>query len=185
MRERAATLGLRTAHKAESQDVCFITRARGRSDFLSARTSLHPAEVVDTAGRAVGRVDAVELVTVGQRRGLELAGGHGRRYVVDVDVASARVTVGERSELFTAATELDDPSWNVDAGDPVRVLAQTSAHGESAPALVESLGGDRARLVWDRPHRRVAPGQSVVLYGDVTTVDGSTEQVVLAGATAA
>ncbi len=58
------------------------------------RLALHPAEVVDAEGEPAGTVDAVELVTVGQRRGM----GHGsdgkRRYVTHVDVAARRVTVG-------------------------------------------------------------------------------------------
>ena len=86
-------LGLRTAAKPDSQDVCFITRADGREAFLGGRMALHPARVVDEDGREVGRTDAVELVTIGQRRGLELAGGGDRRFVVDVDVAAATVTV--------------------------------------------------------------------------------------------
>ena len=96
VRAGAARLGLRTAAKPDSQDVCFIASTVGRRGFLAQRVDLRPGIVVDTSGRAVGRVDAVELVTVGQRRGLGLAGGEGApRYVVDVDVSTATVTVGD------------------------------------------------------------------------------------------
>ena len=73
VRARARRLGLRTASKPDSQDVCFIGRAQGREGFLTGRIALHPAEVVDADGLPAGSVDAVELVTVGQRRGM----GHG------------------------------------------------------------------------------------------------------------
>src|SRR5262245_22136756 len=63
VRAMAADLGLRTAAKPDSQDVCFITSAGGRRDFLGRRMPFHPADVVDTAGRRLGRVDAIELVT--------------------------------------------------------------------------------------------------------------------------
>lgn len=70
VRDHAARLGLRTAAKPDSQDVCFISRTGGRETFLGDRIPLSPATVVDLEGREVGSVDAVQLVTVGQRRGL-------------------------------------------------------------------------------------------------------------------
>ena len=78
VRDRAAALGLRTAAKADSQDVCFITSTGGRADFLGSRIELHPGRVIDAAtGEAIGEVPAVELVTVGQRRGMGGDGGGG------------------------------------------------------------------------------------------------------------
>ena len=74
VRTQAASLDLRTASKPDSQDVCFITRADGRSRFLGRRLALTPGRVVDTAGATVGTVEAVETVTVGQRRGPRPAG---------------------------------------------------------------------------------------------------------------
>ena len=89
VRAIAAALGLRTAAKPDSQDVCFITSGGGREAFLGARIPFTPAVVVDTGGRAVGQVAAMELVTVGQRRGLTGGGGE-RRYVV----AGSRISSG-------------------------------------------------------------------------------------------
>ncbi len=172
VRERARALGLRTAAKPDSQDVCFITRTGGREEFLGSRIPLHRARVVDTDGRELGSTDAVELVTVGQRRGLGLAGGAGRRFVVDVDVPGRTVTVGPPERLLADGVALDRLVW---ADRPVRgaVLAQCSAHGPALPAVVEP-GPDRtARLRWDEPQRRIAAGQSVVLYdGDVVLGGG-------------
>jgi tRNA-specific 2-thiouridylase len=180
VREIAATLGLRTATKPDSQDVCFITRSDGREAFLSARTELHPATIVDTDGNRVGTVTAVELVTIGQRRGLELAGGTGRRFVVDVDVEAATVTVGTAADLAEDAFTLSDVVW---AGDPVagEVRVQCSAHGRVAPATVQPVGADGVALRWHEPQRRVAPGQSVVLYQHATTVEGEPVEVVVGG----
>ncbi|HYF46743.1 MAG TPA: tRNA 2-thiouridine(34) synthase MnmA, partial [Acidimicrobiales bacterium] len=72
VRAVADRLELRTATKPDSQDVCFITSTGGRSEFLGRRISFRPATVRDTSGAVVGRVDSVELVTVGQRKGLGL-----------------------------------------------------------------------------------------------------------------
>lgn len=175
VRAMAASLGLRTAGKADSQDVCFIT-ARGRAAFLGARIPLRAATVVDTSGVELGSVDAVELVTIGQRKGVAAIGGGDRRYVVDVDVAAGRVVVGGEDDLLVAVTELTGVGWS---HEPVagRVLVQTSAHGAPSAADVEPLAEGGLRVHWCEPHRRVAPGQSVVLY------DGD-DRCVLGGGTA-
>ena len=120
----------------------------------------------------MGTVDAVELVTVGQRRGM----GHGtdgaRRYVIAVDVPARRVTVGSAAEAMTASVTLGDASltW-VDRPlrDGDRAVAQVSAHGRPAPcALARTEAGLIVRF--DAPQRRVAPGQTVALY-DATDPD--------------
>jgi tRNA-specific 2-thiouridylase len=161
VRQRAADLGLRTASKPDSQDVCFITATGGRTAFLGTRTPLHAAAVVDRAGEHVGRVEAVELVTVGQRRGLGVAGGTGApRYAVEVDVPGRRVVVGDHTDLLRHEVRLGPPSW-VDGPPPAgaEVLAQVSAHGRPRAA---SWHG--SRLGWEHPQPAVAPGQAVVLY---------------------
>ena len=169
LRTLAAELGLRTARKAESQDVCFITEAAGRERFLAERIDLHPAELVDASGQRVGTAPAVELVTVGQRKGLELGGAPQRRYAVDVDIAARRVTVGGVSELAARGVRLVDHRWASGAveGD---VLAQTSAHGAALPARVDAEG----QLHWREPQRRVAAGQAVVFYDGDEVLGGAT-----------
>lgn len=163
VRALAAEHGLATAAKPDSQEVCFIPAAAGgRRRFLEARTTLTPGRVVDGEGREVGRVPAVEAVTVGQRRGLGLAGGGPRRFAVDVDVATATVTVGRAADLLVERTSLRALAWADPSGAPAdgaTVLAQCSAHGEARPARLR--GGV---LGWDEPRRRVAPGQAVALY---------------------
>jgi tRNA-uridine 2-sulfurtransferase len=171
VRAEAAALGLRTAAKPDSQDVCFVTAARGREGFLGHRIPLRPGLVVDGEGREVGEVPAVELVTVGQRRGLGLPGGGEPRYAVEVDVPAARVRVGPPEELLTASVALEAVSW---AGGPVAgpVGAQCSAHGAPRPATVEPGPGGAAVVRFATPQRRVAAGQSVVLYEGDQVVGG-------------
>jgi tRNA-specific 2-thiouridylase len=158
VRALAGDLGLATAAKPDSQDVCFITATGGRRRFLGDRMPTTPGTVRDLSGRALGEVPAVELVTIGQRHGLGLAGGGDPRYAVAVDVAGATVTVGRKADLLTERVRLDDLAW---ADGPVAsaLVAQTSAHGRPLPCQVEG-----AEVVFDEPQRRVAPGQSVVLY---------------------
>ncbi|MGA2036098.1 MAG: tRNA 2-thiouridine(34) synthase MnmA [Acidimicrobiales bacterium] len=161
VREHASRLGLRTASKPDSQDVCFIHSQAGRERFLAARTTLHPGELVDAQTSAVvGTVSAVELVTLGQRRGLGVA-GHGRRhYALSVDVPARRVVVGSADAAVTSEVDVEGPTW-VDRPlrSSERTLAQTSAHGRPAWCTwVEDS------LRFDEPQRLVAPGQTIALY---------------------
>jgi len=161
VREHATRLGLRTASKPDSQDVCFIHSKERREGFLSARTTLHPGELVDAKTETVvGTVPAVELVTLGQRRGLGVAGDGRRRYALAVDVSARRVLVGGADAAVATEVKLHGPTW-MDRPLPTgeRALAQTSAHGRPAWC---TFNGDR--LSFDEPQRLVAPGQTVALY---------------------
>ena len=161
VRALAADLGLPTARKPDSQDVCFIHSAVGRAGFLGGRMDLHPGVVVEEAtGRQVGEVAAVELVTVGQRRGLGHASDGSRRFALAVDVGRRTVTVGDAAQARARQLELRQWTWVEAPIEPGgRALAQTSAHGQALPCTV---GGDG--LLFDEPQRLVAPGQTVALY---------------------
>jgi len=173
VRSLAADLGLRTAAKPDSQDVCFITKTSGRGSFLDRMIPLTPGTVVDGAGQAVGSVEAVELVTLGQRKGLGLAGGGAPRYAVDVDVATATVTVGSKRDLLVDEQPVAGLQWAAGAvAGPV--LVQSSAHGVPVPATVHPVADGRAVVRWDQPQRRVAAGQSVVAYEGDEVAGGAT-----------
>jgi tRNA-specific 2-thiouridylase len=176
VREEAERLGLRTAAKPDSQDVCFIRSDQGRVGFLGDRVALHAGRLVDhDTGEDLGPVDAVELVTVGQRRGM----GHGddgrRRFVTAVDVPARRVSVGSPEAAHSGELWLHTVTWvdgrpaAVDAdgsratGDGLAAIAQCSAHGRPVTATVWA-SGDGLAVSFATPQRRVAPGQTVALY---------------------
>jgi tRNA-specific 2-thiouridylase len=165
VRAYAARLGLRTADKSESMDVCFITRGH-RAEFIGARASTASGPILDTAGAVVGSHDGIEHFTVGQRRGLGVAAG-ARRYVVDVNATTAAVTIGTRADLLRDEIALRDLAFVGAAPGPVPLLAQVRAHGEPVAARLA-----RSRVCFDRPQPRVAPGQVVVLYADAAVVGG-------------
>lgn len=167
VRALAAELGLRTASKPDSQDVCFITSTGGRETFLGERIPFRRGAVVDTAGTPLGEVDAVELVTLGQRRGLRLAGAPERRYVVDVDASTATVVVGDAEDLRRDEVHVGDVTW---AHQPIDgdVMVQSSAHGAVHAARL-SPADDGVVVHWREPQRAIAPGQSVVFYDPTDT----------------
>jgi tRNA-specific 2-thiouridylase len=173
VRDLAARSGLRTAAKPDSQDVCFITRTQGRGSFLGQRIPLTPARVVDGRGATVGHVSAVELVTLGQRKGLGLPGGTDPRYVVGIDRGAGTVTVGGPADLVTAEQPVAAWAWAA-APETGEVRVQVSAHGRPHAAVVEADHGRGAVVRWVEPQRRVAPGQSVVAYVGDHVVGGGT-----------
>lgn len=168
VRAEAERLGLRTASKPDSQDVCFIHAGSGRQGFLSSRLELHPADVVDAGtGKHLGEVDAVELVTVGQRRGMPAAGE--RRYAVGVDVKARRVAVAGAAQATVDEVTLA-PGTLTWVDRPLRdgedAIAQVSAHGRPAHCSVRFVAADATALTcrFVVPQRPVAPGQTLALY---------------------
>jgi tRNA-specific 2-thiouridylase len=158
VRDHARRLGLRTAAKPESMDVCFIARG-GRERFLAERVAMVPGQIVGAGGAVVGRHDGIG-------RGLGVSAGE-RRFVTDIDAATATVTIGRHEDLLRDELALDGLVLHRSARDG-RVHAQARAHGVPFPAR---LVGDTVRF--DEPQPRVAPGQTVALYdGDVVIGGG-------------
>jgi tRNA-specific 2-thiouridylase len=167
VRARAEALGLRTAHKPESMDVCFVAR-RDRVDFVESRVGAAPGAIVDVDGHELGRHDGVARFTIGQRRGLGVASG-ARQYVVDVDAARHTVTVGPPEALLRESMVVDALTFTHQPPPPGAVLhAQLRAHGTPVAARLHD-----DRLEFLQPTPRVAPGQVVALYeGDVLVGGG-------------
>ncbi|MEA2685329.1 MAG: tRNA-uridine 2-sulfurtransferase, partial [Actinomycetota bacterium] len=170
VRAHAGALGLVTADKPDSQDVCFITTAGGREEFLGPRIELHPGRVVGLDGASIGRVDAVELVTVGQRRGLGGTGGGAPRYALSVDPSTGTVVAGTLADLHADRVALTDLTWvgGEPPADGTPAEAQSSAHGRPVAATFHRDG----LVTFAEPQRRVAPGQSVVHYQGVRVLGG-------------
>jgi len=139
VRQLAAKLGIRTADKPDSQDVCFITKAQGRQRFLATRMPFTAGKVVTADKRELGQVSAVELVTLGQRKNLGLSGQPDALYAVDVDVERAVVTVGSKSELLCETQPIAQVDW---VAGPVaeKLRIQFRAHGNTSVGWVSQVG---------------------------------------------
>jgi len=166
-RGHARRLGLPVAGKPDSQDICFVPDG----DYAATVARLapgagRPGAIVDGAGRVLGRHDGVHRFTVGQRRGLGLAGPE-PLYVTAIDAATARVTVGPAAALLGQALTLTEVNWLGDAPPPaqgaeVRIKVR-SAHAPVA-AVARALPGGRMDVRLAEPVRGIAPGQAGVLY---------------------
>lgn len=165
VRATARDLGLRTADKPESMDVCFVARA-DRVAFVHARSDARPGAVVDTNGTVLSRHEGIASFTIGQRRGLGVRAGS-PRYVVALDASTATVVVGSRDATFTDEIRVHDLQFVHESPGSKTVAVQTRAHGD---AVSGRLVDDLVRL--DAAIPRVAPGQVVALYDDDTLVGG-------------
>jgi tRNA-specific 2-thiouridylase len=178
-RRRAEELGLRTAHKPESQDICFVGE-RDYREFLRERSPdlARPGLLLDTAGDVLGTHGGVIDFTIGQRRGLGVALGE-RRYVVDVRPKAGTVVVGRREELLTGGCRVAEVSW-VEGRPPGRRDVQVKVRYRSLPVpsrLVPDAAGSRDHLWTVRfvtPQPAVAPGQAAVFYEGDRVLGGGT-----------
>jgi tRNA-specific 2-thiouridylase len=173
VRALAAELGLRTARKPESFDVCFIPDG-DTAGWLERRLGERPGEVVDSSGAVLGHHQGAYRFTVGQRRGLGIAAPT-PRYVLRIEPAANRVVVGGREDLAVRAVELEAASATDGQGLRAgRALARLRAHGSEIACRVVPLQGGRARLELDEPALGVAPGQAGVLYDGDMVLGGGT-----------
>lgn len=175
VRAKARTLGLPTADKPESQEICFIPDDDYRS-FLRRRIpeGFRPGPIVDREGQVLGAHQGIAAYTVGQRRGLGLSSDH-PLYVVGLDAERNAVVVGEEHELETerlVATQVNFIPFDRLEGE-LRVTAKIRHSHRPAPAMLRPAGADRVEVVFDAPQRAVTPGQSVVFYqGDLVLGGG-------------
>lgn len=172
VRELAVQMGFDTAAKPDSQDVCFIHSDGGRAKFLGDRISLTPGTLVDSTGHQVGAVTAVELITIGQRKGLGFGGNTERRYVTDIDHGTGVVTVGNRSDTDRPEVAVSNITWSHHRTEgPVTV--QWSAHGARRLGTYIANDSSSGRVIWNDPQIMVSKGQSVVFYdGDLVLGGG-------------
>jgi tRNA-specific 2-thiouridylase len=169
VRALAARAGLRTAAKADSQEICFVPGNDYRRLLSERGVALHPGLLVDTSGRTLGRHAGVEHFTIGQRRGHGVAGEQ-PLYVVALDAERGEVVLGTRAECGAEAAVLEELNW-IGFDPPAsgelecEVQYRYGAHAARARVL---LDGSRARVLFDEPEPAVAPGQGAAFYsGDL------------------
>ncbi len=161
----------------ESQDICFIPDG-DLAAFLRERIGAAPGDAVDAEGRVLGRHEGVHLYTVGQRKGLGIAGG-ARLYVSALDSARRRIVLSPREALFHRGA--------VCGGLRLRtrdlsgaVSAKVRYARPAAPAARVEAGDGRLTVIFREPQWAVTPGQSLVLYrGDAVIGGGIVEREIV------
>ncbi len=177
VRSQAARLGLRTAAKPDSQDLCFVGEGSYR-DFIRSRfpEAARPGPVVTTAGEELGEHAGVVDFTVGQRRGLGVAVGE-PRYVVEILPDSATVVLGRREDLLASGCEIGDVSF-VAGAPPADPAIDVKIRYRATPvaATLHTGSGGGWRVDFAAPQHAVAPGQAAVFYRADEVLGGGTIQ---------
>jgi tRNA-specific 2-thiouridylase len=172
VRERARSLGLSSAERPESQDICFV----GYGDYrrfleLHFPEVARPGSIVDGDGTVLAQHQGIAGFTVGQRRGLGIAVGE-PRYVVGIDAAASTVVVGPRSDLVAAGCRLEGVVFT--SGRPPhrrRVDVQVRYRSPAVPAQLEG-GAEGWAVRFDEGQAAIAPGQAAVLYRGDEVIGG-------------
>lgn len=183
VRQVARDHSLAVAEKSESQEICFVPdgnysgfierylEAEDYKDHLPGQ-----GEIVDASGGVIGHHAGIHRYTIGQRRGIGIAGSQ-PLYVVNINAAKNQVVVGHQDELlstqFTAAgvnwVAIDKPSG------PVRAEVRVRYRHTPAEATITPLDGDRderVQVIFDEPQRAITPGQATVFYRGDEVVGG-------------
>ena len=166
IRELAREHGFVTAEKKESQDICFVPDG----DYAAmirrfTNTEFPPGDIIDTAGKVIGRHNGIINYTIGQRRGLGVA-SEKRLYVSKIDVTHNVVVLADESEIFSREVFVEDFHWitgEAPTGE-IRCKAKLRYRMKEQPCVLTRTEDDRARLFFDEPQRAATPGQSAVFY---------------------
>jgi tRNA-specific 2-thiouridylase len=179
VRETARQHGLMLAEKPDSQEICFVP-GRDYKQFITAYleeqgevTSETRGELVAANGEVIGQHGGIHNFTVGQRKGLGVASA-APLYVINIDPASHRVTVGADAELATRTLRARQLNWVsiTELTGPMRVKVKIRHRHEPAWATVAPGGVDEAVAIFDEPQRAVTPGQAAVFYDGDEVVGG-------------
>jgi tRNA-specific 2-thiouridylase len=173
-RSVAADLGLRTATKKESQDICFVGVGDYRA-FLDSQTTeaRRAGSIIDHDGTRLGQHGGVARFTVGQRKGLGVSVGEAR-YVTSIDPASATVVLGRREDLLTAGARIVGVSWVADESPSAgKVDVKIRYNSPAVPATLDP-DGPRCTVRFEDRQSSVAPGQAAVIYRGDEVLGGGT-----------
>jgi tRNA-specific 2-thiouridylase len=164
VREIARSLQLPVHDKEDSQEVCFVPDD-GYVSMLEDRApeALRGGDIVTPAGEVLGTHDGYARFTIGQRRGLRVAGGT-PLYVTQIDPATATVTAGPRQELMSTRLAGSQANWHCDVPREFEATVQVRYNHGGAPAAVRVLEPERFGVEFYEPVAAITPGQGAVVY---------------------
>ena len=179
IRALAAQHKMASAHKGDSQDICFVPDG-DYAAFIRRRTGrlYPPGPFLDSQGHTLGIHQGLIHYTVGQRRGLGVSSSQGRLYVQRILPQENAVVLGSNAGLFhrTLTARALNLIPVAQLNQPLRVWAKVRYRMPPQPAVVEQTGPDTARVTFEQPQRAITPGQSVVFYDGPLVIGGGVIQ---------
>ncbi len=177
IRKIALDAGLPVAHKADSQDVCFIPDNDYAAFIASAAGEKvpGPGNFVNAEGKILGSHKGIIHYTIGQRRGLELPMGE-RVFVTEIRPEANEVVVGKNEDIFTTTVVCDRVNYMAmaDLAQPRRALAKIRYNHKGEYCMLEELPDGKVLCTFEQPVRAATPGQAVVFYDGEYVLGGGT-----------
>jgi tRNA-uridine 2-sulfurtransferase len=179
VRALAREVNLPVAEKPESMELCFVPNGNyvqfihAYSSEVGKPISDAKGDIVAEDGTVLGRHTGVHNYTIGQRKGLGFATGK-PVYVLAIDPEKNRIIVGEDDSLHTTSFEIENVNWIsiAEPAAPMRAEAKIRHKHDPAPATVEALPGNSARITFDSPQRAITPGQAAAIYSGGVVLAG-------------
>lgn len=184
VRDIADRAGIPVAHKKDSQEICFIPdddyagyikKNAGNAADLGEAALPGEGDFVDEEGRILGRHKGIIHYTVGQRKGLSLPLGY-PAYVKRIDAVRNEVVIAHEEALYSSEISLKDLNFlsikEPEEGESFRALVKIRYHHDGENAIVTKTGTDEVRVLFDKPVKAAAPGQSAVFYDEDDCVIG-------------
>jgi tRNA-specific 2-thiouridylase len=173
VRGLASELGLDVADKPDSQDICFVPDGKYSNIVQTLEpTAAKPGKIVDAQGHVIGEHQGVIHFTVGQRKGLGLAGNGEPLFVLSLDADEARVVVGPRAMLSSRTIALRDVNWLGGAEETLDCTVKVRSMRPPVPARVTRGPERTARVELLSPEEAIAPGQACVFYDGSRVLGG-------------
>jgi tRNA-specific 2-thiouridylase len=176
-RRLAAELGLWTANKPDSQEICFTAHAGGYHQFLREVTpdAFQRGEIRDTQGRVLGEHHGIALYTIGQRRRLGINTDGKPMFVLRILPEENAIIVGDEKALYEHEMIVGNVEWSSISSldQPLRAMVKIRYNAPAVRAMLFPLHEPtRVRVVFDQPVRAITPGQFGVFYRGETVVGG-------------
>ena len=164
-RQIASELGLTTAAKPDSQDLCLIEAHGSMKSFLDQYLAPTTGEIVNLEGKVLGNHQGIHHYTIGQRKGLGIAAAE-PLYVVALDPVMNRVVVGDRQSAGRDSCSVHRLNWVSipEPHAPIQCEVQVRYRSSAVPVTVIPLDAGRIKLQFAEPQFGITPGQAAVLY---------------------
>lgn len=180
IRRNAEDFGLITAHKNDSQDICFIPDGN-HLKFIEEYSGekIGSGNILDINGNVIGHHKGYYKYTIGQRKGINVS-RQGKSYVVEIRPETNEIVIGRNKDLYASRLIAGDFNWiSKKVPDrPIRVEGRTRYHQPLTGAIAQVLEDGKVKVIFDEPQRAITKGQSVVLYnGDVVVGGGTIEKI--------
>jgi tRNA-specific 2-thiouridylase len=178
IRETARGLHLGAFSERESQEICFIPDNNYRrfiEGFLIP-SPFEPGNIIDNNGALMGRHRGIHTVTIGQRKGLNIASER-PYYVIEIDGKKNRVIVGRDEDQYFTGLIAEGISWSPSSPSREKFISartQIRYRHKGVDSIITHMPEMKGSVsvLFDTPQKAVAPGQAAVFYQDDAVIGG-------------